>query len=501
MATDPNQIIFTRRHPDLKAKEENWQLIHDAYRGGSYFSAAKYLFKHAKEAESSFTVRKKRAVYFNQIQPLADLLAGFLFIKLPSRKNIESSKWLVDKATDSGKSMDEFMKITATTACLFTCGVLVDSPKFNPEEVKTEKDRVDNKLFPYATLYFPFQIRDFHKGEDGLIDWVILDNTYYDNSDVWKEGTERKIYRHWTRTTFQDFEIIKEGNNKEQVKAYAIQPHNIGEVPFKLVSWKDDNSDYIAESVFEDPAMISRLIYNKLSEMDEMIASGSFRVLMYPTKDGTLPPALVAGGIGSLSAIPFDGNLGKAPFFDGAKLEDVAPFLKALEFYISEILKKIGLDTDETKDYVKSGLAKKIDFQKVRTLLVSGSMSMMDLEKWIFKIAAKWLGKESKAEIHYVTQYAEEDIQIKVQTLNELLVHPFKKLQTAVTSLLVKTLLTGELPQETLDEIYAEIQAGKKIVTPKESTDVKGLAMMEEQAVTGINGVKIPLSDEQAGIE
>ena len=474
MASDYD-IIFDRRRPELAEKDEVWHLIHNSYHGGTDYQNEGYLYQHAKESPASFTKRKARAVYFNQIQPLADLLAGFLFIQPPSRKRIDKLLYLEKEADSKKKSINEFMKIIAVHSVLFTCGVLVDSPDFNPENIKTAKDRKDADLNPYSTMYLPFQIRDFNISRTGELEWVLLDNSYLDNTNPLAESVERVVYRLWTKTTYQDFEQLNEETG-ESIKVGEVFAHPIGYVPFKFVNWKDDNNDMIAESVFEDPAMISKLIYNKLSEMDEMIASGSFRVLMYPTKDGKLPANLVAGGIGALSAIPYDGTFSKAPSFDGAKLEDVSPFLKAIEFYISEILKKIGLDTDETKDYVKSGLAKKIDFQKVRTLLVSGSMALEDLERWIFKTAGMWDKTESKVEIHYTTHYADEDIQTKVDLLSQLLILPFKKLNTAVTGLIVKNLLTGELPQAELEEIYTEIESGNE----PSVIDVELLIAMEQ---------------------
>ncbi len=468
--TTDYDIIFNRKHPQIAERENIWQLIYDSYRGGINYLAGDYLFAHAKEGDASFAQRKKRAVYFNQIQPLADLLSGFLFMKPPSRKNTENSNWLHTQADNNHKSLDEFMKVVSVHSLLFTCGVLVDSPSFDLEEAPTMKDRMEKELNPYCVMYLPFSIIDFNIGSDGKLDWVILDNTYYDNDDPFVEGVEREIRRLWTRETYQDFELLKEGQG-ESIIAGEIVTHNLGIVPFRFINWKDDNSDFIGESVFEDPAMISQLIYNKLSEMDEMIASGSFKALMYPTADGKVPAALLAGGVGALSIIPYQGEY-DAPTFEGAKLEDVEPFLKAMEFYLSEILKKIGMDTDETKDYVKSGLSKKIDFQKVRTLLTTGSISLSRFEEWIFDTAAKWTGKESNAEVHYTTHYADEDIQIKVDLLNELLVHPFKKLRTTVTSLLVKNLLTGEIPQSELDEIYAEI---------KEGANMEQLALLDAQ--------------------
>lgn len=475
-------IIFERRNPSIKAKEVIWQLIADSYNGGTDYANGNYLYQNAKESKTSFGVRKERAVYFNQTQPLADLLSGFLFMQLPERNDIGKQEYLLNAATSKKTSMDEFMKVTATHSLLYTCGVLVDSPEFDPEIVQTVKDRKDKGLNPYASLYFPFQIRDFYVGKDGGLDWVLLDNTYYDNEDPFSVGVEVKKYRLWTRDSFQDFFSTTDG-----ITSGALMSHPLGEVPFRFVNWKDDNSDMITESVFEDPAMISKLIYNKLSEMDEMIAAGSFRVLMYPSTDGTIPEDLILGGIGSLSAIPFNSSSSKAPFFDGAKLEDVEPILKAIEFYISEILKKIGLDTDETKDYVKSGLAKQIDFQKVKTLLVSGSMALENLELWIFQTAAKWEGGESNAKVHYTTHYADEDIQVKVDLLSQLLLFPYKKLRSSVTNLIAKHLLTGELPQDELEEIYKEITAESDKVLQEEldlkKISVSGLANEESSDV------------------
>ena len=404
-------------------------------------------------------------------------------MKPPARKNTEAAEWLNLKADNKHKSIDEFMKVVSTYSLLFTCGVLVDSPSFTLEEAPTMKDRKDMGLDPYCVMYLPFSIVDFNIGDDGLLDWVLLDNTYHDNDDPFSEGVDIEIRRLWTRSTFQDFELVKEKQG-DSVIAHPEQPHNVGYVPFRFINWKDDNSDFIAESVFEDPAMISQLIYNKLSEMDEMIASGSFKVLMYPTVDGTLPPAMVAGGIGALSAIPYPGSF-KPPNFDGATLEDISPFLKAIEFYIAEILKKIGMDTDETKDYVKSGISKKIDFQKVRTLLTTGSNTLSRFEEWIFSTAAKWTGAESNAEVHYTTHYADEDIQIKMDLLSELLILPYRKLRKTAITLIVKNLLTGEIPQTELEEIYAEIEAEDTIEVPVVTT-AEELAEIERESTKTI---------------
>ncbi len=482
-------IIFNRRNAKLKEREEIWKLVYDSYKGGYDFYKGDYLFKEAKESETSFSARKKRAVYFNQVQPVADLLSGFLFVKEPSRKNTTNAEWIIQNSDKKGKTINEFMKIASAFSLLFTCGVLVDSPVFDPIKYPTMKNRKDANLNPYCVLYLPFDIVDFSVNkEDGQLDWIILKNDYYDNSDYLKDGENKEVRRLWTRSFYQDFEKTNI-ESRSEIKASKEYEHGLGMVPFKFISWKDDDSDFIGESDFEDIAMISRLIYNKMSEMDIMLASGAIKVLMYPSKDGKIPSSLVSGGISSLTAIPFDGNLGKAPFFDGTKLEEIEPFLKAIEFYISEILKKIGLDTDETKDYVKSGLSKKIDFQKVRTLLTSGSIALQSLEVWIYSTAAKWTKKDNSAEIQYYTQYADEDIALKIDLLTQLLSLPFAKLKKSVYSLMVKHLLTGEMPQSELDEIYTEIDQGEVIDIKKPDTTSSSIESLVSEESTETNNI------------
>lgn len=459
MSVSEYEIIFNQRHPELKKKDSIWNLIYKSYLGGQEYIEADFLFRNPKESLKSFEKRKERSVYFNQIEPLASLLAGFLFLKPPIRNDVINFNYIIDSANLKGKSLNEFSKIVATYSLLFTCGVLVESPDFDPEQIITKKDRIENKINPYCLFYLPFQIRNFHIDKNGMLKWIILDNSYYENSNYMERGYIKKIYKLWTTEFYQDFEQNDEG----VVLAYEPRYHNLGEVPFKFTNWKDDNSDFIAESVFEDPALISRLIYNKMSEMDEMTASGAIKVLMYPSEDGEIPPSLIAGGIGAMSAIPYLGSYA-APNFDGAKLDDVEPFLKTIEFYIAEILKKIGLNTDETKEYVKSGIAKKIDFQKVKTLLVSGSIMMQELEKWIFSMIGKWEGKKDiYPDIVYPADYDEQDIQSKVNLLNQVLIYPFEKLRKKATKLLVDTILSDDLNPDELNEIHQEIEQDKKI--------------------------------------
>ncbi|MCP4648802.1 MAG: hypothetical protein GY853_01800 [PVC group bacterium] len=464
MAINKYDTLFTIRHPELKKRENNWQLIYHSYVGGVEYSEAGYLIKYPKESMGSFTKRKERAVYFNQMSPIVDMISGMLFLNKPTREIPQELKYFETSITPSGdKNLNEFMRLVAAYSFMFTCGVLIDSPEFDPEEVKTKKDRVDNKLNPYSVLYLPFKIRDFYVNEEsGELEWILLDNSYIDHSDPFLKSENIYKYTLWDREKAVDYTRRGERN---EVLPGEERYHNLGFVPFRFVSWRDDNSDFIAETVCEDIAMVSKLIYNNMSYMDEMLASGTFKMLAYPTKDGSTPDELSQGGVGPLSILPYDLISHTEPSFIGAELSGIDPFVKAINFYMTEILKKVGLSTDEMKEFVKSGTAKRIDMEKMRALLTSGAMMMSKLEEWMMFTAAKWEGKSVDGRVDYTSSFSDEDLETEVTLLTGLLVHPVKSLKIEVLSLLVRKLLGNYLEPEVLESIQKDIETNTVIKT------------------------------------
>lgn len=458
------EAVFKNRHPVLAEKDSTWRLIENSYLGGTAFVNGDYLVKYPKESPNSFKQRKKRAVYFNQVSPIVDMLSGLLFLHQPDRTIPKFINYL-ESSLSGDKTINEFMRIVAAKSLMFTCAVLIDSPDYDRKNVPSVKARKDQKLNPYAVLYLPFSIRDFNiNKDDGELDWVSLDNSYYSHPDPLIEGKTITEYRIWRRNTFQDYTKDAEGNivPGEEVS------HDLGFVPVRFISWRDDNNDFIGETIFEDIAMISRLIYNDMSYMDEMLASGTFKMLAYPSEKGDMPTAITEGGVGPLGGIPYKGEFAP-PSFIGARLQEIDPFIKAIQFYMSEVLKKVGLSTDETKEFVKSGTAKKVDLQKMKALLHSGAMMMGKLEVWMFNTVLAWENKkdlQKQVESEYNSGFSDEDLVTEVTLLTELLIHPIKTLRVEVLKLITKKLLAGNLTPEVLDSIYKDIDKNLGIESP-----------------------------------
>jgi hypothetical protein len=489
---NPLEIIFQNRHPILKEKDEPkdsiWQLVYDSYIGGLDYKNGNYLIKYPKESDAAFGQRKKRSVYFNQVSPLVDMLSGMLFMNTPKRK-IPSEMDFLTQNMGRNKNADEFMRLLSAHSLMFTIGVLIDLPQFDPVMIKTEKDRLDNNINPYAVMYLPFKIRDFNIEADGNLGWVLLDNSFYEHENPMVEGYTVEQYRLWTRNDYRDFT-----RRDKDIEDSGYIPHNLGRVPFRFMSWRDDNSDFIAETIFEDIAMLSRLIYNSMSYMDEMLASGTFKMLAYPTEDGTLPSQVTEGGLGPLSALPWDGNLPNKPEFIGATLSDMDAFIKAMGLYMAEILKKVGMDTDQTKEFVRSGIAKKIDFQKMRALLQSGAQMVAKTEEWIYETAALWMKKDYTIESKYSSDFSSEELLAEVQALEELMIFPVASLRQNVLKVITKKLLSNNLPPDIMETINEDIDKYIK-ATNLPATAVPGAKVDTKSAAQQITNTQTETGD------
>jgi hypothetical protein len=471
---DP-QFLVQRQHPTLKTKFDLYKLISDSYAGGKTYLDGNHLWKFSsRESTNGYDERKKRAIHINNVQPLADMLAGFLFMEAPQRKdNIQ--QYLIDNATGTGKNLDSFMYQIATQSLMYTTCILVESPQFDTSLIQTEADRIEFGANPYCVRYEPWKVRDFYP-DIGQLDWILLDNSYTDKSDPFVKDKDITQYRLWTREYYQDF--VKQSEIMDSYwKVMDPVEHNLGEVPVVFVNWRTKDNGRIADSIFEDIAYFDKALFNSMSLMDEMISAGTFKFLFYPSATGETPDEL-RNGFTSNAVIPFDGSNGQ-PFFSGAEMNEISPFLSVMEFHITCIKRLVGLDTDANKDFEQSGIAKAFDFKKTMALLISGAREMENTEKEIFRFAGLWEGKAIESDIKYFSDFLREDIDKKLVRYFDMINLPYEVLKKESAKLIVKQNLTKEIDEKTLKEIITDIESTEA----PEPVDTQQLIDLERQAV------------------
>lgn len=455
---DAYDIIRTRRNAKLESKDSIYRLLSDSYRGGYEYVSKSHLEQYEREWTKAYDKRKKRSVYINFLQPIVDLLTGFLWAQPVSRKIPEKLK-PIEKKASKRKSIDAFMQAVATQAQSYTVGVLVDSPSFDPNVIRTEADRLAAKVQPYACIYTPWQIRDFACDEMMNLEWVLLDDSRTVKVSPIEKAEYKKIYRLWTRSYYQDFEIKEDAKNS--VIPQEPVAHNIGEVPFNFVNFRDIEDDFISDSPMEDIAILSKAVYNVMSYLEEMLASGTFKSLFFPvmSKDD-LPEEVTKKGLSDSPIVAFNASAGKGPYFDGAKLEEISSFKEALNIYILEIFRKIGMDVDRDKTYVQSGSAMGKEFQKTEALLKAGSQALEECETFIFRIAGKWMGEnysDEQIKIEYTREFQQSDVAAEFMRLKAVYDMALPDLSRIALEKIVKMLFPKENAKALADQEFKRL--------------------------------------------
>lgn len=474
---DALSIIKTRRNSDLSQKTIIWDLIRDSYAGGQNYVNSNHLWQYSTESDTDFQNRRRRAVFFNHTQPAADMLTGFLYSNKPDRE-IQGELEFLNENTSKGQTFEQFMNRVATQSLLYTIGVLVDSPNFEENSAPTMADRMAQGLNPYCVLYNYNKIRDFYCDDSGNLEWVLLDNSYLDSSNPYKPAEKKIIYTMWDREKSIDFDC-----SGDYVTPGKEVFHNLGQVPFVFATWRDVNNDFIAETPFEDIAIIDRQIYNLLSYLDENIASASFKALFYPTdKPSDLPSELVTQGVGGLSVIPFKAS-GPNPFFDASTMEDVGNFIDILNLYEKNILQKIGLDTDSEKNYAQSGTAKMLEYKKMEALLRAGANSLENVENKIFEFCTLWLGTQNRSVSLYANEFVLEDIDKQLERLQSVYLLNNNSVKEPIFKEMVKKALSY-MDESEINDILKDVEMNEdNTVVSNTNLNVTEDETIQEEAI------------------
>jgi len=480
-------------HPLFKDKHDMWIQISKSYSGGKTYRDGNYLHRFSqREPLKSYEARKKRAVFFNNTQPLADILSGFLFSREPERENVPYD-YLVKRA-NLYQDINVFMQMASLNSLMMSCGILVDSPKFNPAIIQSKADRENNNVNPYAVFYFPWQIRNFSFGQDGKLEALLLDNTRYNNDDFFAKAKIEYKMTLWTPKYFQEFTSKKNAEERggEEHGQFGISGYTgkyeageeyenpCGEIPFQFLNWRDRTNTHLTDTIFDDIVMFDQAVYNYMSLMDEMLFGGVFKFVFWP---GTIPPALLSEeGIANTAFLSFDPSVSHAPFFAGAGLGDVQQFLLAMQFYLSSIKRTLGMDTDQEKQYAQSGQAKRFDFTKVVSLLNAGSAAMEKAEGEMFRHAGLWENQAIDPEnigIEYRRDFLGEDEEKDLARMFEIIMLPYRELRKLAAKRITQLSFGDNTKDEDIKAAMDDIDATES-KKPDTAPNPKALALIEK---------------------
>lgn len=264
------QIIFNRRHPEYKANLAGWERARAAYSGGEeYIDSA--LIRHISEIDVEFTERRRRAYYFNYPRAIAQRITQYVFASEPLRKN--ASTELVEDFDRTGRRASEVMRQLSTMLNVYGRAWLwVEAPNFSgPKSLDEAKSE---QLRPYCRALPPFDVTDWSYGDDGRLQWAVVNERLYCNDDPFADAFHVRRVRLYCRDCWRIFEMSPAG-----AVEVASGENPVGEVPLIPVT-EPDGFGLFSRHWFEDVVRISEAILNNESEAQMNVVKQMFGMLV-----------------------------------------------------------------------------------------------------------------------------------------------------------------------------------------------------------------------------
>ena len=262
--------LFTRRHPEYLKNEHAYRHCAEAYRGGTAYME-KTLIRHVSEIDLEFSERKRRAYYFNYPRSIARRITQYALAVPPVRSGADPA--LVEDWSRSGLRTNEVMRQLSTMLTVFgKVWVHIDSPTFSAPVSRSAA--AAKNLRPYVRILSPLDVTDWSLGSDGKLEWAILREEHYDNSDPLIPGRLCEYIKLFRRGSWQLF--CRRGNETAEVAAGVLPGSEIPLFPVE----ESDGSGAGAGHWFEDAVRISEAIFNNESESQMNMVKQMFGLLV-----------------------------------------------------------------------------------------------------------------------------------------------------------------------------------------------------------------------------
>lgn len=422
MAKPDYNRLFTRENPFYSKHKRAWQKSYLAYSGGKDY-VAKALIQHLSEIPDEYDERVKRAYYFNYPRKIARIITQYVLATRPERENADPE--LAEDWNRSGLRVDEVMRQFSTYLNVFGVAWLaVDMPTFDGP--KTKADEINERLRPYCVALSPLSVTDWCYGSDGQLEWVLVQENEWDNSNPFSDPVEVNICKLWTRNTVTIIRKRSDGYDEEQV----IE-HNLGVVPF-IQKEEVDGYGIDANHWFEDVVDISDAILNNESEAQMNTVKQMFGLLVVSESfansarsiieqsDPEAPAPSVSSIIGRSAAIiesVEDKGISRYIAPSGAENATIRAENQAL---IRMMFECIGLAVSKDTRMVESAEAKLWDFQNIEQYMRTHADMLEQTEYQAWELMNRWNPAIPLPTISYNRNFAVLDLQQSVATLIEL---------------------------------------------------------------------------------
>lgn len=323
------------------------------------FENGTYLIPHTSERNEKYTRRKNMAYYVNYVKPVIDAHVNPIFNTEPARQGMSSTfQRFIEDVDGNNTSITRFMKKVAIMAKLHGVQfVVVDMAKIDDDQIVTEADIENNRIYPYLYSVSPAQVNNWATDKFGKL---ISISYVVNNSIIDEQGNAKDVEETWTWT---ETTCKKSVDGSEEVFA-----NEIGIIPVvPIYGVINATDDLIPQSDLYGIARTSLAMFNACSELRELHRNQAFSILTYPIGDeddyenGDEPIR-----IGTADLLMYRGSSSVPPEFITPPSDSSDVLMDEIQLMIREIYRQANMQfaTQEQVSNV-SGLAKAYDNQQL----------------------------------------------------------------------------------------------------------------------------------------
>ena len=323
------------------------------------FENGTYLIPHTSERNEKYTRRKNMAYYVNYVKPVIDAHVNPIFNTEPARQGMSSTfQRFIEDVDGNNTSITRFMKKVAIMAKLHGVQfVVVDMAKIDDDQIVTEADIENNRIYPYLYSVSPAQVNNWATDKFGKL---ISISYVVNNSIIDEQGNAKDVEETWTWT---ETTCKKSVDGSEEVFA-----NEIGIIPVvPIYGVINATDDLIPQSDLYGIARTSLAMFNACSELRELHRNQAFSILTYPIGDeddyenGDEPIR-----IGTADLLMYRGSSSVSPEFITPPSDSSDVLMDEIQLMLREIYRQANMQfaTQEQVSNV-SGLAKAYDNQQL----------------------------------------------------------------------------------------------------------------------------------------
>ena len=386
---------------------DRWEFLYYSFVGGEEYRRQGYLTRYKLESNEEYQQRLRTTPLDNEVQSVISVYSSFLFREDPKRElgiwqyQEDVDQFLRDADMD-GRSLDAFMKDTATWASVFGhVWIVMTKPTSGAGSLGAEQQM---GIRPYVNLLTPLTVMDWTWERSPSGGYTLSYLKYIE--EVVDKLT---VVKEWTKTTIRTWQMNEE---KQEAEMMLEEPNQLGVIPAVVAYNKRSVVRGLGISDVNDIADIQRLIYNYNSEIEQ-----AHRLAGHPSVVVT-PDVQYGNGAGSLIVMPENSDPGLKPYvleFGGANITAIHNSISQLKESIDKLANTGGIRGTETRTL--SAVAMEVEFSLLNARLSEKADQMELAEEQLWKLFALYQNKTYSGEIDYPGSFNVRDTQREFEQL------------------------------------------------------------------------------------